>query len=385
MKLSAGPAPALVALAALVASAAVRADTPQAGPPVFEVEATEVVDLKSVYATVRSRDLIQARVRTPGTVTSLKADEGDAVREGQVLALVVDPKIALKIKAIDARIVAAASRVETARVELDRSKTLLTQGVSPQSRVDQAQTAYDVAANDLKAAQARRVEARLNLDYTKVESPVAGVAGRAQRSEGSLVSGPEVLLTTVTQIDPIWVSFGIPDNEHIKLGNEAAAGRILLPKSGRFEVSLKLADGSVYARTGKLNFSDVRISAQTGTRESRAEIPNPDGKLRPGQFVRVVLQGAVRNNAIAVPQRAVLEGPQGKFVYVVNAEGKAEARPVTVGDWYGDEWLIDAGLKAGERVIVDGVLRIGPGAPVQVAPAAGAAEATSPAAKRPPQ
>jgi membrane fusion protein (multidrug efflux system) len=179
------------------------------------------------------------------------------------------------------------------------------------------------------------------------------------------VSGPEVLLTTVIQVDPIWVNFGIPDTEQARLTKEAAEGKLKLPRN--FEVELRLADGSLYARKGKLDFADVRISPATGTREARAEIPNPDGVLRPGQFVRVILRGATRPNAVTVPQRAVLQGPQGKFVYVVDEKGAAQPRPVDAGQWSGDNWIISAGLQGGERVIVDGVMKIGPGAPVKVA------------------
>jgi membrane fusion protein (multidrug efflux system) len=166
------------------------------------------------------------------------------------------------------------------------------------------------------------------------------------------------------QVDPIWVNFGIPDTEQARLQKEAQAGRLALPK--RFEVQLRLADGSLYARTGKMSFADVRIAPGTGTREARAELPNPDGVLRPGQFVRVILRGASRPDAITVPQRAVLEGPQGKFVYVVNEKNQAEARPVEAGEWSGEDWIISAGLKGGERVIVDGVMKLGPGAPVKI-------------------
>lgn len=194
MKLTAGMAPALAALAVFACTAA-RAGASEAGAPAFEVVATDVEDLKSVYATVRGRDLIQARVRTPGTVASLKADEGDAVRKGQVLALVADPKIALKINAIDARIVAATSRVDTARVELQRSKTLLAQGVSPQSRVDQAQTAYDVAANDLKAAQAERAVAETEIQEGEVLAPTSGRVLKVPVTEGSVVLAGESIAT----------------------------------------------------------------------------------------------------------------------------------------------------------------------------------------------
>ena len=194
MKLTAGLAPVLAALVLLMSPGG-HAGSPEAGPPALEVAAMEVDDLKSVYATVRSRDLIHARVRTPGTVTSLKADEGDAVKEGQVLALVADPKIALKINAIDARIVAASSRMETAKVELERSRTLHAQGVSPQSRVDQAQTAYDVAVNDLKAAEAERAVAETEIQEGEVLAPTAGRILKVPVTEGSVVLAGESIAT----------------------------------------------------------------------------------------------------------------------------------------------------------------------------------------------
>ncbi|MGE0022199.1 MAG: efflux RND transporter periplasmic adaptor subunit [Hyphomicrobium sp.] len=171
--------------------AAARADD----PPTFEIMTAEIDDLKSVYATVRSRDLVYARVRTPGTVASLKIDEGDAVSQGQVLALVADPKIALKIRAIDARIVAATSRMENAKIELDRSTTLRAQGVSPQSRVDQAQTAYDVAVNDLKAAQAERAVAETEIEEGEVLAPTAGRILKVPVTEGSVVLAGESIAT----------------------------------------------------------------------------------------------------------------------------------------------------------------------------------------------
>jgi membrane fusion protein, multidrug efflux system len=172
----------------------------------------------------------------------------------------------------------------------------------------------------------------------------------------------------VTQIDPIWVNFGIPDSDAARLQREAEAGRLTLPKGG-FEVQLRLSDGSMFARSGRLNFSDVRVNPSTGTREARAEVPNPNGgALRPGQFVRVVLKGGVIPNAVTVPQRAVLESPQGgKFVYVVDEKSTAAQRPVEAGEWSGESWIITSGLKAGEKVITDGLMKLGPGAPVRIA------------------
>jgi membrane fusion protein (multidrug efflux system) len=198
--------------------------------------------------------------------------------------------------------------------------------------------------------------------------------GRSQVSEGTLVAGPGTLLTTLTQTDPVKVRFGIADTDQMKWRSEVAAGQLQLPPHEAFTVEVKLADGSVYPRKGKLLFSDTRVSGNTGTVEAEAEVPNPDGALKPGQFVRVRLTGATRPNAMVVPSRAVLEGPQGKFVYVA-ADGKALPKPVQVGEQVGDNWLINSGLAPGDQVIVDGMARIFfPGAPVQVAqaPAAGA-------------
>mgnify|MGYP006197311143 CR=1 FL=1 len=176
-----------------------------------------------------------------------------------------------------------------------------------------------------------------------------------------------VLLTTVTRVDPMWVNFGVPDNEQLRLQREMKEGRVVAPKGGRFEVELRLADGSAYPHAGRVDFTSVNISPGTGTGEVRAEVPNPDGWLRPGQFVRVLLRGATRPGAITVPQRAVLEGPQGKFVYLVNEKNLVEARPVVAGAWSGDAWIITSGLEGGERVITDGVMKLGPGAPVKIA------------------
>ncbi len=236
----------------------------------------------------------------------------------------------------------------------------------------------------MKLARARLAEARLNLEYTRVEAPLSGLTSRAVQSEGALVSGPDVLLTTITQIDPIWVTFGIPEREHLAISKAVDAGRVKRPAEGGFVVTVRRSDGSEFPRKGRLDFRDVRVNPGTGTTETRAELPNPGGQLRPGQFVRVEISGATRPDAVVVPQKAVLEGPQGKFVYLVDAESKVELRPVQVGEWRGEDWIIESGLKTGEKVIVAPLLKIGPGAPVRVAQAApgtdkGAKPAAAPA------
>src|SRR5258706_5535274 len=301
---------------------------PGGGMPPAQVSVM-TVELKSLPAefeytgqTLGSRE-VEVRARVTGILQSRTFVEGGPVAKGQSLFTIDQaPFIAAALRA-EADEAGAEARLAQAKKNAVRLKPLYAEKAVSQKEYDDAVSAEAIAEADVKAARARLMEARLNITYTKVESPLSGIVGRAQRSEGSLVSGPDVLLTTVTQVDPIWVSFGISDNDQLRLNSESAAGRLELPKGGKFEVTLKLADGTVVAQTGKLNFSDVRVSGTTGTSETRAEIPNPRGALRPGQFVRVTLKGAARPNAVTVPQRAVLEGPQGKYVYVINAESKA--------------------------------------------------------------
>jgi membrane fusion protein (multidrug efflux system) len=266
----------------------------------------------------------------------------------------------------DAALASAEAKLAQAKRNSARLKPLYEIRAASQKDYDEAVSVEQVAEAEAKTARANVTDAQLNLRYTRVEAPVTGIAGRAQRSEGNYVSGAEALLTTVSQIDPVYVLFGVSDEERLKLTRQVEAGQLTLPKDGRFDVTLKLADGTEYRKAGKVNFSDVRVSGQTGTSEVRAELPNPTGLLHPGQFVRVTLKGAQRPAAVLVPQRAVLEGPKGKFVYVVNNKSQAEPRPVTLGDWLGDSWVVTSGLAAGDRVIVDGVMKIGPGAPVTV-------------------
>lgn len=345
---------------------------PPGGMPPAQV-GTIVVQPKAVLApfeytgqTAGSRE-VEVRARVTGILLKRNFVEGGAVKQGQSLYSIDPVPFQAALARAEADVAGASARLDQAKRNAARLRPLVAEKAVSQKELDDAQSAESIGEADLKSARARLTEARLNLEYTRVESPANGIASRSLRSEGSLVSGPDVLLTTVTQVDPIWVNFGISDNEQLRLQKETDAGRLQLPKDGRFEVTVRLADGSVYARTGRLAFSDIRISGQTGTSDARAELPNPDGRLRPGQFVRVTLTGATRPNAVLIPQRAVLEGPQGKFVYVVDAKSTAQARPVEVGEWAGSDWIITGGLQAGERVIIDGVMRIGPGAPVKVA------------------
>lgn len=339
------------------------------------------VTLEYPAQTIGSRE-VEVRARVTGIIEKRNYEEGGRVKRGQSMFTIDPAPFAAALARAEADVAAAKARHAQAQREAARLKPLIEGKAISQKEYDDAVSAEAIAAADVQAARARLTEARLNMGYTRVESPIAGIAGRALKSEGSLVSGPDVLLTTVTQVDPIQVLFGISDNQRLELQQEVQAGRVQWPKDNRFKVVLTFADGSEYPKKGVLDFTSVRVSPETGTSEARADVPNADNWLRPGQFVRVRLEGAARPAALLVPQRAVLEGPQGKFVYVIGKDSKAEARPVQVKGWSGDRWVVSEGLKAGDQVIVDGVLKIGPGAPVQAAaPARPGAPAPQAAAK----
>lgn len=345
------------------------------GPPpaAVVVQKVSTIDLPAAYEyvgrTVGARD-VEVRARVAGILLKRNFVEGGAVKRGQSLYTLDAAPFRAALNRADADVAAAEARVAQATRLLARIEPLVAERAVSQRDHDDAVSAAQIARADLKGAQARRAEAALNLGYTRVEAPIGGVAGRSQVSEGTLVAGPQTLLTTVTQADPIKLRFGIPSTDQMRWRNEAAQGQLKLPPNDAFEVEVRLADGSVYPRRGKLVFSDTRVSGETGTVEAEAEVANPDGQLKPGQFIRVRLLGASRPNAVKVPTRAVLEGPQGKFVYLM-VDGKAMPRPVTVGEQLADGWIITKGLAAGDNVIVDGMARIFfPGAPVQLAQAA---------------
>ncbi len=351
-------------------------------PPAVTVVTVQPKDIsvttEHVAQTTGYRE-IEVRARVTGILLKRNYKEGATVRKGDSLFTIDPAPFQSAVARGEADVAMAEARLAQAKREVARLKPVFEARAVSQKELDDAVSAEQVAEAEVKGARARLNEAKLNLEYTRVEAPITGATSRAAVSEGALVSGPNVLLTTITQADPMYVIFGIPDRDNIALRRDVEAGTLRLPADGRLKATIRLADGSTYRHEGVLNFRDLRVNTQTGTSEARAEFPNPGGLLRAGEFVRVVLHGAVRPSAITVPQRAVLESPKGKYVYVVNAESKAEPRPVEVGAWAGDEWVIRQGLKPGERVVVDGVMKLqlmGPaGGPVQIGdPAAAGAK-----------
>lgn len=339
--------------------------------------------------TVGSKE-VEVRARVGGILEKRLYAEGAAVGAGQVLFELDDKPLRAQAAAAEADVATAQARATQASREAARLKPLLADKAVSQQEYDNAVSNEQIAAASLLAAKARLQEINLNLGYTRVVAPVAGVAGRALKSEGSLVTQTDSLLATLVQLNPMYVGFGPSENEQSAIDRDVVAGTLKLPKGGAWSVEVRDVEGRVLARGGRLNFTDSRVSNQTGTVEMRAEVPNADGHLKAGQFVRVALSGAVRPEAVTVPQAAVIEGPQGKMVLVAgkDKDGKtiATPRPVEVGEWARDEtgarvWVIRKGLAAGDQVILDNLtkLMMRPGA--EIAPAAPAAQSAPAAGK----
>jgi membrane fusion protein (multidrug efflux system) len=383
-----------LALALLAAGCKPAGGPPHGFPPaVVTITVVEPKDVPVTYeyvAQIAGYREVEVRARVTGILLKRNYKEGASVRQGESLFTIDPAPFQAALARAEADLSVAEARLAQAKREAARLKPVIEAKAASQKEMDDAISAEQVADAEVKSARARMSEAKLNLDYTRVEAPISGISSRAVVSEGALVSGSNVLLTTVTQTDPMYVIFGIPDREFLTMRRDVEAGRLKIPEGGRFKAAVKLSDGSVYGKAGQVNFADVRVNSQTGTSEARAEIANPGNTLRAGEFSRVTLSGAVRPGAIVIPQRAVMESPKGKYAFVVNAENKAEVRPLEVGDWTGDGWIINGGLKTGERVVVDGVMKLslmGPGAPVQIsdgsAPPAGKGAPGKPAAKAP--
>ena len=329
-------------------------------------------------ATLSGAKEVEIRAQVSGILQTRNFSEGDKVIAGQSLFSLDTKTYAADMSKSKADLNAAMVRLEQAQREVNRIKPLREKNSISQRELDNAISSVDISLADVKSMQANLEQAQLRLDYTKVISPVTGIVGRELVSEGTYVSGPEVLLTQLTQIDSIRVRFGLSEREQLKMRNDVAAGTLTLPEEGRWKTKIKLFDGSLHPHVGQVNFSDVRINGQTGTSELQAIIPNPNFSLRPGQFVRIILEGAIRENAFVVPQRAVLDNGLGKFVYVMAKNDKgvtvALPAPVVVGEWVtqvkGVEngWIIRTGLKTGDQVIIDGMARVFfPGMPIRLA------------------
>ncbi|HEY5365464.1 MAG TPA: efflux RND transporter periplasmic adaptor subunit [Casimicrobiaceae bacterium] len=330
-------------------------------PPPLAVKVVEVAPRSvpiafDVVGQTEGAKEVEVRARVAGILLKQLYHEGDTVRAGAPLFEIDPATYEVALKEANAALAQERARLAQATRDEARFRDLVADRAVSQKDYDDALSQKQLSDATVQQAAAKVDEARLNLSYTAVNAPVGGISGRAQQSVGSLITTDAngSLLTTINQVNPIWVRFSLAESDLAKLpgGKLARTGAV---------VEIALADGTRYPDKGKLNFAATEIDTRLGTQQLRAEFDNKREDLVPGQFVRVHLIAGRRDNVFLVPQAAVMQTENGYFVFVVGSDRKAMARTVQTGAWIGSDWTILAGLESGDRVIVDNLLKVRPG------------------------
>lgn len=344
-----------------------RPPAPQVG--VMTVTTQTVPDEPEFIGQTESSRPVEIRSQVTGILKERYYREGGDVKKGDRLYLIDPVPFRAAMLSAKAKVAQAEARLVQARQNLARVKPLLAEQAVAQKDVDDAVAEEMAARAALEGAKADLVKAEFDLNNTLITAPIDGLIERTRAYEGRLVSAQTDLLTVIQQVDPMYVIINAPEAFLLKRRRDIEAKRIQSPRLRDLRAVLMFQDGSIYPHEGTLDLVDPGLRTETGSRPERVIFPNPNRVLLPGQFVTVRFKGATRTDAILVPQRAVQQGPTGSVVFVVGQGDVAEVRPVKVATWQGTEWLIEEGLQAGERIVVDGIQRIMPGAPVQPVPA----------------
>jgi membrane fusion protein (multidrug efflux system) len=352
---------------------------PPANVAALKIETSDVqLEFEYVGQVSASRE-VEIRARVTGIIEKRLYTEGELVKAGSLLFQLEPSFYEVQLAQVEAELLSAEAELKRAERDYRRLRGLTSKSLVSQNEIDNSESMRDLAKAAVKLAQARVKGANINLEYTKVTAPIDGIAGRALKVEGGLAeAGNNSLLTTLAQIDPVYVNFGVSESEQLGIRRDLRDGMLVIPPEG-FDVVLYSSRGDDLLHAGELDFQDYKIDSRTGNFAMRATVGNSDGLLAPGQFVKVKLLGAVRRDAIVLPQRAVLDDPLGKFVYVVaqgeNGQPIALKRPVVVGQWVNNAngiehaWIIRSGLQFDEEVVVDGSARIFfPGMPINPTP-----------------
>lgn len=320
-----------------------------------------------------SSHLVEIRARVEGYLDKIAYVEGGHVNAGDLMYQLDPKQFEAKVAEAKGEVARQEALLENARLTVNRLKPLYEQKAASKKDLDNAIANELATAAALISAQANLLNAEINLGYTTITSPISGLSDRSKLREGALVNpGANTPLTTVAIVDPIWVYFTVSDNNILEARKQTISNGIIMPKEGEFEVQAVMSDGSMFPQKGHVDFTSPIYDQTTGTMLARAVFPNPpsedayQGLLHPGQFVRVNVLGAQRPNAIVVPLRALLQKSTGMYVYLINKENKVVAQDVSTGDWHGDFQVITNGLKAGDRIVVDGTNKVRPGMEVKV-------------------
>ena len=354
-----------------------------APPPPFEVTVSRVEPHEIPWTTVHLAQTaasrgVEVRARVQGILVERAFAEGSMVHQGDVLYRIDARPFEAAKKAAEAVLAEAQANLEQAGRTVTRKQQLVATDAIARRELDDALTAQALANAQVANAQAQLDAAKLNLEFTTVTAPLDGRIDKVVREQGTMVdTNLNSLLTTIWRVDPIYVSFRVSERELLAAQQARNNGDVESRPGEGVRIAVDLIDGTRYPHEGTINFKSVQVDPATGTAEIRAEVPNPDDLLLPGQFVRVNPLGMTRRGVLSVPQRAVQMGQQATFVYVVGEGDKVEARNVELSAWNGSDWVVESGLKAGERVITDGIQKVRPGSIVKPTESAPPAESAA--------
>lgn len=360
----------LLAAACGLAPYAVNAQAPGGAMPptpvsVLELKQEPLPVINELPGRISPTRLAEVRPRVSGIVSERVFEQGSFVHQGDVLYRIEPAQFKVRAASAEATLARAKAAQMNAKVQLQRQQQLRERNISTGIELDNAITVAAQADADVAVAEASLAEARLNLDYTEVRAPITGTIGRATVTEGALVSAQQDIMATIQQLDPVYADFTQSSAELRRLKTQMVSGQLMATNANEARVQLLFDDGTQYDQPGRLLFSEASVDQTTGQVTLRGEFPNPNGELLPGLYVRIRIEQAVRENAIAIPQMAVQRDALGNAqVYVVREDGTAEMRTVKLGQTIGSRWLVDDGLKAGDKLVVTGAQKLFPNAKV---------------------
>lgn len=343
-------------------------EKPPEGPVPVSVTEVKTGDFPAVLRATgqtQAYNTVQVYARVSGYLQKRAYTEGEKVNRGETLFLIDPSDLNNALESAKAAYTLALANHANAKAALDRIRPLAQANAASAQDLDTATAAERTTAAAVMGAKAALEQARLNLSYTAIKAPISGFVDKSKLDVGTYVAaGANGALTTVYQSDPIYVNFTFSENERLARQNAIASGRLVPPKEGKYDIELTLGDGSALMRKGKINFISPFIDSSTGTITYRAILDNPDHKLLPGQFVHVTVKGLEWRNTLYVPQKTLLTGDKGKFLYAVEANNTVTPRPVKAGEWIGENVLIEEGVRAGDKIAADGLAKLKPGADV---------------------
>lgn len=304
---------------------------------------------------------VEVRARVAGFLQNRLFTEGTRVKKGQMLFHIDPRQFQASLNAAKSQLASDKANLSWAQQQVKRYQKLVKENAATPSELENWQTQADVASAGIEHDKALIDQANLNLSYTDIASPMAGVIGKTHVNAGTYVApGSNSLLAIVRKVNPIYVNYSVNDAQLLRWEAMTKSGTLKV-KDGKMRVALTLADGRKYPHEGTVDFVSVTVDPTTGTADIRAVVPNPDHVLRPGQYVHVKVLGVDQTNAIVVPKSIVHESPAGASVYVVDKANKVESRSVTPGNWYGKRWVIKSGLKPGDLVLAHPLMTVHPG------------------------